>query len=150
MNVALVSVPRAHVLKRRVFLEVGQCWGRGPNGALCRGTPRGLSASRAPRRRPREPAPARAPEGQSPPFRALTVSRPSCSAPCKAFSLNSLPFSRTPAAHICGNQATATPPTRRARLPVAVVTMSQVSLPPPIQGPSSLLPLYLLFLGLCL
>ncbi|KAF6280935.1 hypothetical protein mRhiFer1_009314 [Rhinolophus ferrumequinum] len=45
------------------------------------------------------------------------ISTPSCSAPCKAFSLNSLPFSRTAAAHICGNQATATPPTRPERLP---------------------------------
>lgn len=103
---------------------MGQCWGeetgqedRGGNAALLWLTPLGLSTSQSPRHRPQEQVPASPQRDKAPHSRALMISTPSCSAPCKAFSLNSLPFSRTAAAHICGNQATATPPTRPERLP---------------------------------
>lgn len=88
--------------------------------------------------------------GQSPPFRTLTISAPSCSAPCKAFSLNSLPFNGTAAAHICGNQGTATPPPRPARLPRPWSPCPKVSPSPLSQKYSCLCPLHLLFSGLCL
>ena len=115
---ALVSVPKAGVLNHEATLEVGRHRrGRERQWSFLGDDspwplPRPLPQTQTPGARACQSL-----EGTKPPFRALTVSPPSCSAPCKAFSLNSLPFSRTPAAHICGNQGTATPPTRPARLP---------------------------------
>lgn len=104
------------------------------NGAFWGVTPFGLLTSQCPRHRPPSkclPVPWRDKASHSSP---LMIYAPSCSAPCKAFSLNSLPFSRTAAAHICGNQAMATPPTRPARLP-------QTWLPRPKLPPLPKLPL---------
>lgn len=135
MNVALVSVPRACVLHHQATLDVGQCWGEarnrkaGGNGAFWAVTPLGLLTNQCPRHRPWSkclPGPWRDKASHSSP---LMIYAPSCSAPCKAFSLNSLPFSRTAAARICGNQATATPPTRPARLPQTWLPRPKLPLP---------------------
>lgn len=106
----------------------------GGDGAFLGVTPLGLLTSQSPGYRPWEQAPARTLKGQSPPFSAVTICTPSCSAPCKAFSLNSLPFSRRAAAHICGNQATATPPTTQQGC-AALLAMSQASPLLPSQEP---------------
>lgn len=101
----------------------------GGDGAFWGVTPLGLLTSQCPRHRPCSkclPVPWRDKASHSSP---LMIYAPSCSAPCKAFSLNSLPFSRTAAAHICGNQAMATPPPRPARLPQTWLPRPKLPLP---------------------
>lgn len=58
-----------------------------------------------------------------------------CSAPCKAFSLNSLPIQQAAAAHICGNQATQLLLPGQEGCTATMVTLSQVA-PSPCVSPS--------------